>query len=238
MKNAIVTGCASGIGLAICKFFSNNGIKVYGIDKETIEIDKVEVYKCDISEEENVNEIISAIEKNEAQIHYLVNVVGVICRGKNIWEYSKKEWEEAFYNNFFSMMFMTNACINMLKKATDACIINISSEQSIYVKAYSSPYIISKAAVNYYTRLCALEMQEFNIRVNAIALGTVKTNILKAIIDDDEVIERAYKKVEKSRTGLYYPEDVLPIVQLLISYSGKIINGQIIVADGGKSLKS
>jgi len=236
-KNAIVTGISSGIGKAIAEKLISDDVNVFGLDRKEANLIGAENYLCDVSNENEVIKVINEIKKSTLVVDYLVNVAGVLNYGQRtlIENQSISDWNELLKINLTSVLIMMKHVCKLMPP--NSSIVNISSEQSLKVISKSSPYSVSKAGINILTKVAALEMGEKKIRVNAIAAGTVKTNILRTLIDNDSIIEEMYKNEEKKLLfGVIKAEDIANLVIYLLSDKANFITGEVILADSGKML--
>lgn len=127
----------------------------------------------------------------------------------------------------------------MLKKSDEASVVNISSEQSYLPQLGFAPYAVSKAAINTLTASAAQEFLNDKIRVNAIALGTVKTNILSSFCNDKDEIENLFKnKDQEIPFGVMNTSNVADMVSFLLSHNARYITGEVLRADGGSFLSN
>ena len=238
MKEAIVTGVSSGIGEFIAKEFIKNNIKVYGIDIVKPKNKNICFYKCDISDEKKVIETFKDIKKQTKCIDYLINVAGIFCYKKRdyIKNLDKKEWDKVINTNLTGTFLITKYAIPLLEKSNNGNIINLSTEQVSFPQERSVPYVISKAAIEMFSKVLSLELLDSKIRVNTIALASVKTNFLKKYKKDkfDDMMEKTNKDMP---FGIILPEDVYNLVNYLIDENNKI-TGQTLLIDSGMIIKN
>ena len=234
-KYAIVTGCASGIGYEISKRLSNQDVHVIGIDVDKPQSDFLS-YGCDVSDENQVEDIILKISNHTQRIDYLVNAAGMLTIGKpqEIKDLSIKQWDAILRVNLRSAVIMTKLTYPLLKSSEEASIVNISSEQAFHPDVKFSPYAVSKAGINMFTTCAAKEFLGDRIRVNAIALGTVRTNILKSMALTPEQEEAMYREKDKRIPfGLIDNSSVVDLVEFLLSNKSGFMTGEVIRCDGG-----
>lgn len=238
-KYAVITGVASGIGKAIAESLSNkNDIEVLGIDKNKMVLPKVKCFRCNLS---NESEIIDCVEKIKAitrKIDILVNVAGIFCyEGRyKIENLPVMEWNEVLDANLKSTFLLTKHMIPFLRESKNGIIINFSSDQVVKPQIKSAPYAVSKAAIEMFSKIAALELLKDKIRVNTIALASVRTNFLKSYIKNDEMIEKMMVESNQAMPfGLIETEDVNEIVKYLINENNKM-TGQTILIDSGTVL--
>lgn len=234
-KCAIITGVSSGIGECIANNFIEEGIHVFGIDENEPNNKKIEFFKCDIRVEERIVEIIDVISKKTNHIDYLINSAGIFCYTERnmIKNLSKEEWQNVIDVNLTGTFLISKYSIPLLEKSTNGNIVNLSSEQVILPQIKSAPYAITKAGIEMFSKILSLELMDCKIRVNTIALASVKTNFLKRYKKDDELIEKMMETTDKNMPfGIIKTYDVYKLVKYLIEEDNKI-TGQTILMDSG-----
>ena len=234
-KYAIITGVASGIGECIAEYFINEGIYVFGMDENIPKNDKIEYFKCDIRDEKRIINIIKKIKEKTKKIDYLINSAGIFCYNRRdfIENLSREEWQNVIDVNLTGTFLVTKYSIPLLKKSSNGNIINLSSEQVRLPQVKSVPYAITKAGIEMFSKILALELMESKIRVNTIALASVKTNFLKRYKKDNAIINRMMKNTDRNMPfGIIKAYDVYKLVKYLIEEDTKI-TGQTILMDSG-----
>lgn len=240
----LVTGSSRGIGKAIIEEFAKEGYNVIinynnsqdealALQKE-IERFNVEsmVVKCDISHEEEIDEMIAEVISKFGRIDVLVNNAAL----ENNSEFSQKT-KESFRNildvNLIGTFLMSKKVSEYMIANKSGKIINISSNNSINkYDATTVEYDVSKAGINILTKVMAKEFAPY-INVNAVAPGWVLTEKNKTL---DEELDGHFVKSESENIYLgrfARPEEIAKVVLFLASDDAKYINGEIIVADGG-----
>ena len=234
-KYAIITGVASGIGECIANHFIEEGIHVFGIDEDEPNNEKIEYFKCDIRDENKIIHIINKITQKTDCIDYLINSAGIFCHsGRDlIQNLSKEEWQNVIDVNLTGTFLITKYSIPLLKKSSNGNIINLSSEQVVLPQIKSAPYAITKAGIEMFSKILALELMESKIRVNTIALASVKTNFLKKYKKDETIFEKMMETTDKNMPfGIIKAYDVYKLVQYLIEEDNKI-TWQTLLIDSG-----
>lgn len=237
-KVAIVTGGTRGIGLETVKVFKENNAKVilFGSRYETVEKTieelnkegmKVKGYYPNLSKYDEIEEVISEIYKDYGKIDILVNNAG-ISANKKIEDTTQEEFEKIMDLNVNSMFLVTKAIVPYMKKSRSGVILNTSSMVSIYGQPSGVGYPASKFAVNGFTKSMARELAPFNIRVNAVAPGITKTDMVKAL--PKEMIEPLISTIPLGRIG--EPRDIANGFLFLASELASYITGEILSIDG------
>ncbi len=236
---ALITGAASGIGRAIALQLAREGaivsvvdVNLGGAKKVVKEIKDLKsealAIKCDVSQEEQVNQAVKETEKKLGNVGILVNNAG-IAGAAFLADMTTQEWLRIFEIHCNGMFFFSRAVIKSMKKGDR--IINISSVDGIQGRILGAHYAAAKGAINAFTATLALEVAHRGITVNAIAPGLVRTSIGHMMID---VAPQFCNEIPVLRYG--EPEDIAELAAFLASPKAGYITGQAIVVDGGVSL--
>lgn len=239
-KNVVITGAASGIGKAVALKYLAQGHQVIGLDRQAAD-GPYPILPCDISDENAVRQAFDQIGRRWGCIHYLINCAGVFFSGRRatIDEMDLKDWNDVLRINLTGTMLVTKAAIPLLKKAdTDRAIVNISSDQAVHPREKNGAYAVSKSGIECLTRLCAAELLEARIRVNAVAPASVRSNFILELAGDEARMDAIYRKQdEKMPLGLIEADEIAEIVLFLGSDAAGKITGQVISVDSGSYLK-
>ena len=187
-KIAIVTGGASGIGLATAKKLLSEGAKVVLVDwnqdvrdiARSLNEDAIGI-RCDVSSEEDVKKCVSDVIEKFGHIDYLVANAGIGGGPNKAHEVSLEEWNKVIAVNQTGIFLINKYVINEMLKSGGGAIVNTSSMYGLVGTTMSFAYSASKGAINQMTRSLALTYARDNIRVNAIAPGYVDTPILASV---------------------------------------------------------
>lgn len=236
-KVIVVTGGLGGLGAAMTKRFSAEGATVEVIDIldgksgfEDASTDNVSFNNVDVTQEQDVSDCIESIAlKYGHRIDILVNNAGVILPNKSIQETTTAEFSNVLEINLLGYFTLTKACIPLLKNSSQGRIINVASRTFYMGNAGQAPYVASKGGIIGFTRVLARELGEFNITVNAIAPGMVRT---PATVDiSDEVFNNVMNNQAIKRAVT--PDDFAGLAAFVASSDASMITGQMMLCDGG-----
>lgn len=239
-KVAIVTGGTRGIGYAIVRKYLQNGAKVvlYGSRQETVdkalqslkeENPEWEVLgECpDLMDEHAVAESIQRVKNLYGSVDILVNNAG-ISDSTPIDNYTGEQFALVMNLNVNAIMHAIIPAVKVMKEQGGGCIINTSSMVSVSGQPAGVAYPTSKSAVNALTWSLARELGPSNIRINAVAPGITKTDMVAAL--PDQVIQPMIKAIPLRRIG--EPEDVANAFLFLASDMASYVTGEILSVDG------
>ena len=237
-KVAIVTGGTRGIGLAIVKKFLNNGAKVvlFGSKKESVEKALAELknenkevigFYPNLTNVDEVRQTFKEVAEHFGKIDILVNNAGLSSSTK-IEDYTIEEYDKIANVNMKGVFVCSKEIVPYLKE-TKGNIINISSMVSIYGQPAGCVYPMSKFAVNGLTKSLSRELAAVGIRVNAVAPGITKTDMVASL--PDEMIKPLIATIPIGRIG--EPEDIANACLFLASDMASYVTGEIMQVDGG-----
>lgn len=237
-KIAIVTGGTRGIGFETVKVLKEQKAEVilFGSRKETVDAaietfkkEKMNVrgYYPNLNDYEEVKKVIETIKAEYGHIDILINNAGISANKKI--EYTTSEEFANIMNINVNAIFNTSkAVVPIMKENGGGVILNTSSMVSIYGQPSGVGYPASKFAVNGITKSLARELAPFNIRVNAVAPGITKTDMIATL--PKEQIEPLIKTIPLGRIG--EPRDIANAFLFLSSDLASYITGEIIHVDG------
>ena len=241
-KVAIVTGGGSGLGFAIAKEFTQNGIKtiIVGRDEEKLKTAKELLgencfYKsCDLSNLPTIPALISNIISEFGQIDIMVNNAGINMK-KEFIDVTDEDFQKIISTNVCSVFAISREVVKHMLPKKSGCIINISSMAAQYGLPKVIAYTASKTAIDGMTRAMAVELSPNGIRVNAIAPGFIYSAMTAKALDSDP--ERKAKVFGRTPMGhMGQPEDIGAAAMYLASDSAKYVTGVVLPIDGGNSI--
>ena len=239
-KIALVTGSSRGIGRAIARELAREGWKVcinYRVRRDCAEslLEEISafggeamIYGADVSRREEVNAMVAAVKEKWGAVSLLVNNAGVA--GQALFQDVTDElWHRYFSVNVDGAFHAIQAVLPPMLREHAGCIINVSSMWGLRGASCEVTYSCTKAALIAMSRSLALELAPTNIRVNCIAPGVIKTDMLDAL--PAEVLPQLAEETPLRRLGT--PEDIAHLAVFLASDKASFITGQVITADGG-----
>ena len=241
-KVAIITGGASGLGLASTKKFVQQGIKTIMIGRNEAnlkatadELGELCQYKvCDLSDLNAIPTLIKEIEAEYGTIDILVNNAGINLK-KKFEEVTDEEFQRIITTNTTSVFAISREVARIMLAKSSGCIVNISSMAAQYGIPYVIAYTAAKTAIDGMTKAMAVELSPKGIRVNCVAPGFIKTAMSAKALDSDP--ERKNKVLSRTPMGyLGVPEDVAEAVYFLASDAARYITGVVLPVDGGNSI--
>ncbi len=250
MRNILVTGGSSGIGLAIAELLAKEGgYRVISLsrshekitralaDKPWLE-NKVDFFTGDASQPEDCNRLYNFIKQKYLMLHGLVNNAGMLTSG-GILDIGFELWKKNLDTNLNAPYLLTQTLVPLLRASENCSVVNISSIAS-RIPGRSIAYSVSKAGLDMLTEFLAGELGPYKIRVNTVSPGLVETNLhldSKVIANPEnyrKMIEKSKPKYPIGRIGK--PEDVAQVVEFLLSDRSEWITGANIRIDGGTSV--
>lgn len=240
---AIVTGAASGIGLAIAKAYLSEGASVGIVDTDAKTVhaamqslgqyaESVEAFEIDVSDESSVNEGATAVRARFGNACILVNCAAALTAPATITQIPIAEWHKAFAVNVTGAFLMSRAILPQMQAKGGGVIIHVASQLGSVGVPGLSAYCATKGAVLQLTKTMALDHAKDNIRVNSLSPGATLTERLRQRYGTDEAASNALK--EKYALGrLGKPEEIAQSAVFLASDESSFMTGADLVVDGG-----
>ncbi len=234
---AVVTGSASGVGLAICRLLSERGWRVVGLDiQSSPPATGVETIACDLRSAADIDAAFAQIGATFGRIDALIYSAGILRVGP-LESMSVEDFDAVHAVNVRGAWLCARAAIPALKRAATADapahIVFISSVTVFRPKKSTGAYAASKAALSQMTRVLAAELAADNVLVNALAPGSMDTPMTRAVrqapatgFETSEIPPIGRKAV---------PDDVARATAMLLGPDSRFITGVTIAVDGGAS---
>ena len=200
---------------------------------------KLFVDNVDAKNPDSVEKYFYSLKERIANIDSLINNVGIAGPTGPIESLSISDWRNTIDINLNSHFYFTKYSIPLLKNNEGGSIINISSTAGLFGLPLRTPYVASKWAVIGVTKSLAMELGEFNIRVNAICPGSVSGDRMKRVIEakakstgvSEEELQKDYESMASLKTFVS-KEDIANMALFLLSNEAHKISGQVMTVDG------
>ena len=252
-KVAIVTGAAAGIGAGTAALLAREGATVIVADIEdatgraTAETigPRASFVHLDVADEANWMLVIDGVVARHGRLDILVNNAGIQVT-KPLEDISLTDWRRMFSINADGTFLGTRLAISAMKQTGGGAIVNLSSTFAMVADGLNAHYCASKAAVRHFTKAAALYCADrhYNIRVNSVHPGVIRTPMLEREIDDvararglssTESVEREWNTL--TPLGIGEPADIAEAILYLASDAAKYVTGSEIVVDGGHIIR-
>jgi NAD(P)-dependent dehydrogenase (short-subunit alcohol dehydrogenase family) len=241
-QTVIVTGGADGIGLACAALFAAEGASVViaDIDAEKGEPaaralasagGEVVFMRTDVGEAADARALVAATVERFGGLDVLVNNAGVI-KTADFLEISEADFDAVLRVNLKGAFLVGQAAARVMAERGRGAIVNMSSANAVLAIPNQVPYVVSKGGLNQLTKVMALALADKGVRVNAVGPGSILTNILKVVMNDDAARRKILSRTPLGRCG--EPEEVAKVVAFLASDEASYLTGQCIYPDGGR----
>jgi acetoacetyl-CoA reductase len=237
---AIVTGAGRGIGQAIARELAATGANVvinYGTSAETAETlgkevestygVKVLVVKADVTDYEQVGQMVGQVVETFGQVDILVNNAG-ITRDKTLKNMTRQQWDEVIHTNLGSVFNCTKHVLPYMLERQHGKIVNISSFVAMAGNVGQANYAATKAGIIGFTKSVALEVSRHGITVNAVCPGFTETDMLWEV--PETIRQRILDKIPQGRFGT--AEEIAACVRFIVA-EGDYMTAQAISINGG-----
>ena len=236
-KVVIITGSASGIGLATAKRFAKEKAKIVLADINADKLKQAEtevrnagaadvwISVCDVSNAQNVKATVDGAIKNLSGFDVMVNNAGMMIF-KKIEEQTEDDWMKILSVDLLGAFFFTKQ--SFLKMKSGGAIVNVSSIHAIETTPNVATYAAAKSALLSLTRSASVEGKPKKIRVNAVLPGAIDTPMLW----DNPNVKAGLEKIEMTDVGK--PEDIADVIAFLASDEAAFVQGAAIRVDGGR----
>jgi NAD(P)-dependent dehydrogenase (short-subunit alcohol dehydrogenase family) len=237
-RTCIVTGGAKGIGEACIRRFAREGAQLVIADIDdsrgaalATELGALHVH-CDVGDKAQVDALVAQTITAFGRIDVLVNNAGIF-RAANFLDMTEVDFDAVLRINLKGSFLVGQAVAREMAKAGKGSIVNMSSVNGTLTIPTIASYNVSKGGINQLTRVMALALADKGIRVNAVAPGTIATELAtKAVLTSEEAKARILSRTPMKRLG--EPSEIADTVAYLASDAASYITGEIVVVDGGR----
>jgi NAD(P)-dependent dehydrogenase (short-subunit alcohol dehydrogenase family) len=237
-RSCIVTGGAQGIGEACIRRFAREGAQLVIADIDdsrgaalAAELGALYVH-CDVGDKAQVDAMVAQTMAAFGRIDVLVNNAGIF-RAADFLDVTEADFDAVLRINLKGSFLVGQAVAREMAKVGKGSIVNMSSVNGTLTIPTISSYNVSKGGINQLTRVMALALADKGIRVNAVAPGTIATELAsKAVLTSEEAKARILSRTPMKRLG--QPSEIADTVAYLASDAASYITGEIVVVDGGR----
>ena len=249
--NAVVTGAAQGLGLAIAEELGRRGAHVTMADVQAEKVReaaaglgekglRVEAATLDITDSRAVREFFEAFVSDRGRLDILVNNAGSRQSVTEVAELGDREWDRVLGVTLTGTFYCCRSAAAVMQQQESGCIVNMASVNGQSAAALVAAYNAAKAGVISLTRTLALELAPYGVRVNAVSPGPVYTDFnrqnmaeraLSLNVSEEEMIQRVAKSIPLGRWG--EPNEIAQGVAFLCSPAATWITGEVLRVSGG-----
>ncbi len=242
-KVCLITGGAQGIGEACARLFLEQGAKVVIVDIQSErgqslasqlqqQGHEILFIASDIGNKVEVDAVIKQVIAQYGRLDVLVSNAGIF-KAAPFLEVSESDFDEVLRVNLKGAFLMGQAAARVMKDQGGGAIVHMSSVNGVLAIPEIASYNVSKGGLNQLTRAMALALADEGIRVNAVAPGTIATELAsKAVLTSEEARNKILGRTPMKRLG--DPSEVANVVAFLASDAASYITGEVITVDGGR----
>ena len=242
-KVCLITGGAQGIGEACARLFLEQGarIVIVDVDKEKGQAlasqlqqqgHEILLIASDVGNKLEVDAVIAQVLAQHGRLDVLVSNAGIF-KAAPFLEVSEYDFDEVLRVNLKGAFLVGQAAARVMKEKGGGAIVHMSSVNAVMAIPEIASYNVSKGGLNQLTRAMALALADDGIRVNAVAPGTIATELAsKAVLTSDDARNKILGRTPMKRLG--NPAEVAHVVAFLASDAASYITGEVITVDGGR----
>jgi NAD(P)-dependent dehydrogenase (short-subunit alcohol dehydrogenase family) len=187
---------------------------------------------CDVGDSAQVNALVAATMAAHGRIDVLVNNAGIF-KAAAFLDVTEADFDAVIRVNLKGAFLVAQAVAREMVKTGGGSVVNMSSVNAVMAIPSIASYNMSKGGINQLTRVMALALADNGVRVNAVAPGTIATELAaKAVLTSEEAKARVMSRTPMRRLGT--PDEIADVVAYLASDASSYLTGEIITADGGR----
>ena len=232
---ALVTGGASGIGLATARLLAARGARVAVLDRDAADLPPpLHAVRADVADERQVAHAVAAAVEHLGGLDIVVNNAGIGAQG-TVEDNPTREWLDVYAVNVLGIVHVTRAALPHLRASRNAAIVNTCSIAASAGLPQRALYSATKGAVQSLTLAMAADHVREGIRVNCVNPGTVDTPWVARLLDaaDDPAAERAALEARQPTARLVTADEVAQAIAYLASPAAAATTGTVLPVDGG-----
>ncbi|MCB2020804.1 MAG: SDR family oxidoreductase [Burkholderiaceae bacterium] len=242
-KVAIVTGAAQGIGAACAERLARDGaaVALWDVDDDrgkalaaslAAQGRRASYVHCNVARKNEVDDALAETLAAFGRVDVLVNNAGIF-KAADFLDITEADWDAVIGVNLKGAFLVAQAVARAMAVQGGGAIVHMSSVNAVMAIPSIASYNVSKGGINQLTRVMALALADRGIRVNAVAPGTIATELAQqAVLGSDEARARIMSRTPMKRLG--EPAEVADVAAFLLSDAASYMTGQIVYVDGGR----
>jgi NAD(P)-dependent dehydrogenase (short-subunit alcohol dehydrogenase family) len=239
----VITGGSQGIGEACARRLVRDGaaVALWDVADEVGQRLATELnaaggqalyLHCNVVSKAEVDAALAATLARFGQVHGLVNNAGIF-KAAAFLDITEADWDAVIAVNLKGSFLVGQAVAREMAQRRQGAIVNMSSVNGTLAIPSIASYNASKGAINQLTRVMALALADQGVRVNAVAPGTIATELAKsAVLTSEDAKARIMSRTPMKRLG--EPEEIADVAAFLLSEAASYMTGEIVVVDGGR----
>jgi NAD(P)-dependent dehydrogenase (short-subunit alcohol dehydrogenase family) len=242
-RRVLVTGAASGIGLAVARVFTLEGARVAMLDrdearlgKEAASVEGAVPLVCDVGNERQVRESVARAAGSIGGLDGVVNCAGIDLM-RPFEEMTTEEWTRVLTIDLTGPMLVCHAAVPLMKRAGRGTIVNVASGAGLRPLEHRTAYCTAKAGLVMFGKTLAMDLAPYGIRVNAICPGIIDTPMFRGswehAPDPQAELAKILDRYLIKRTG--QPEEIAYAALYLTSDESSFVTGAALAVDGGRT---